>query len=68
MINVNVIGECSNAKQALIEFLEQLEKEKATKNSGNEKSLAKWFFNQSITGEKGKWKWKLQMDVANTYI
>ncbi len=41
MINVNVIGECSNAKQALIEFLEQLEKEKATKNSGNEKSHAK---------------------------
>lgn len=68
MINVNVIGECSNIEQALIKFALQAEKEKATKNSGNEKSLAKWFFNQSITGEKRKWKWKLQMDVANTYI
>lgn len=41
MINVNVIGECSNAKQALIEFIEQLEKEKATTKSGSEKSHAK---------------------------
>ena len=41
MINVNVIGKCSNAEQALIEFLEQLEKEKATTKSGNEKSVTK---------------------------
>ena len=68
MINVNVHGKCSKLEQALIKFALQAEKEKVTKNSGNEKSLAKWFFNQSITGEKRKWKWKLQMDVANTYI
>lgn len=41
MINVNVIGECSNLEQALIKFALQAEKEKATKNSGYEKSLAK---------------------------
>ena len=44
MINVNVIGEWSNAKQALIEFLIEKEKEKATTKSGSEKSHAKWFF------------------------
>ena len=65
-ITVNVNGVCKNLEQALIKFALQAEKEKATKNSGNEKSLAKWFFNQSITGEKRKWKWKLQMDVLNT--
>lgn len=51
-ITTKVNGTCKNIEQALIEFLEQLEKEKATKNSGNEKSLAKWFFNQSIQEKK----------------
>lgn len=51
-ITTKVNGNCKNIEQALIEFLEQLEKEKATKNSGNEKSLAKWFFNQSIQEKK----------------
>lgn len=39
MITVNVHGKCSNLEQALIKFA--LQAEKATKNSGNEKSLAK---------------------------
>lgn len=41
MITINVHGKCSNLEQALIKFALQAEKEKATKNSGNEKSLAK---------------------------
>lgn len=41
MITVNVHGKCSNLEQTLIKFALQAEKEKATKNSGNEKSLAK---------------------------
>ena len=43
-ITVNINGVCKNLEQALIKFALQAEKEKATKNSGNEKSLAKWFF------------------------
>ena len=68
MITVNVHGKCSNLEQALIKFALQAEKEKATTKSGNEKSHAKWFFNQSITGEKRKWKWKLKIVVLNMYI
>ena len=41
MINVNVHGKCTKLEQALIKFYLQEEKEKATKNSGNEKSLTK---------------------------
>lgn len=42
-ITVNIKGKCSNLEQALIKFALQAEKEKATKNSGNEKSLANDF-------------------------
>lgn len=40
-ITVNIKGVCENLEQALIKFALQAEKEKATKNSGYEKSLAK---------------------------
>ena len=40
-ITVNIKGERSNLEQALIKFALPAEKEKATNNSGNEKSLAK---------------------------
>lgn len=40
-ITVNINGACKNLEQALIKFALQAEKEKATKNSGNEKSVAK---------------------------
>lgn len=64
-ITINIKGKCSNLEQALIKFALQAEKEKATKNSGNEKSLAKWFFNQSIQEKKENgnenYKWMLRI-------